>query len=393
MSEVPLDATAQAELVRRGEVSPEELVEEAIARIERVDPEINAVVIPTFEKARAEAKTAEGPFKGVPYVLKDTMASKGDMYTASIIGVKNAGYISDYDPYFVQAMRKAGFVLVGRSHTPEMAIVWTTESHAFGKTRNPWDTELSTGGSSGGSAAAVAAGLVPVAHGSDDPGRLKIAVCPEDPAGAEPVDPECAAATRAVADKLADLGHDVSDAYPAAIKEGSWPEQFMPCVPVVVMREIERFGRLIGRELTEDDMEIQTWAYVQAGKQVTAPQYAAGIDSLRHFARDIENFWFEEGWDILLTPTLTIQTPRLGLFNPTPENPMGSLGLNPSRFTVPFNVAGLPALSLPLGMSSAGVPIGVQIGAGYGREDQLIQLAAQLEEALPWADRRPKVSV
>lgn len=470
-----IDATAAAELVRSGEVSASELVEESIERIERVDPEVNAVVIPTFEKARAEAKSASGPFAGVPYVLKDTMVSKGDPYTAGIRGVKEAGNPGDHDSHFVTRMREAGFVLVGRSHTPELALVSTTESFAYGATANPWDTSRSVGGSSGGSAAAIAAGMVPVGHGSDgggsvrepaskcgivgikptrgrisqgpgvidsdnvsgmahegvlsrtvrdlaalldtvggrfdgdpfaatvpsrpyveevgaDRGRLKVGVCTSDPAGEFEVDPECVTAARRAADALADLGHDVSDSYPRSIQEESWPVEFMPCVAVVVRREVLRFGEMIGRPLTEDDVEPQTWAYFNMGAEVTGEMYAAGVDALRVRGAAFESWWSEEGYDLWLTPTLTIQTPPLGEFKPTKENPFGSLGMEPSRFTVPSNVSGQPSLSLPLHWAEDGMPLGVQLTAAYDREDMLLRVAAQLEEAMPWADRRPPVS-
>jgi amidase len=470
-----IDATAAAELVRSGEVSASELVEESIERIEQVDPEINAVVIPTFEKAREEAKTASGPFAGVPFVLKDTMVSKGDPYTAGIRAVKEAGNPGDHDSNFVRQMREAGFVLVGRSHTPELALVSTTESFAYGATANPWDTSRSVGGSSGGTAAAIAAGMVPVGHGSDgggsvrepaskcgivgikptrgrisqgpgvidsdnvsgmahegvlsrsvrdlaalldtvggrfpgdpfaatpprrpyveevgaDPGRLKIGVCTTDPAGEFEVDPECAAAARHAADVLADHGHDLSDSYPKSIEQESWPVEFMPCVAVVVRREVLRFGEMIGRPLTEDDVEPQTWAYFNMGGDVTGEMYAAGVDALRTRGAALESWWEDEGYDLWLTPTLTIQTPPLGEFKPTKEDPFGSLGLEPSRFTVPSNVSGQPALSLPLHWAEDGMPLGVQLTAAYDREDLLLRVAAQLEEAMPWADRRPPIS-
>lgn len=470
-----VDATAAAELVRSREASASELVEESIERIERVDPEINAVVIPTFEKAREEAKTASGPFAGVPYVLKDTMVSKGDPYTAGIRAVKEAGNPGDHDAHFVTRMREAGFVLVGRSHTPELALVSTTESFAYGATANPWDTSRSVGGSSGGTAAAIAAGMVPVGHGSDgggsvrepaskcgivgikptrgrisqgpgvidsdnvsgmahegvlsrsvrdlaalldtvgvrfpgdpfaatepgrpyveevgaDPGRLRIGVCTADPAGEFEVDPECVAAARRAADVLADLGHDLSDSYPKSIEQESWPVEFMPCVAVVVRREVLRFGEMIGRPLTEDDVEPQTWAYFNMGAEVTGEMYAAGVDSLRLRGAALESWWRDEGYDLWLTPTLTIQTPPLGEFKPTKEDPFGSLGMEPSRFTVPSNVSGQPALSLPLHWAEDGLPLGVQLTAAYDREDLLLRVAAQLEQALPWAERRPPIS-
>jgi Asp-tRNA(Asn)/Glu-tRNA(Gln) amidotransferase A subunit family amidase len=170
-----LDATAEAALVRDGEVSPAELVEQAISRIERLNPELNAVVIPLFEKARAEAEVApEGPFRGVPYLLKDlALVSKGDPTCQSIAGVKASGYRADHDSFFVEAMRGAGFVLIGKTNLDEMGMGASTTPVAWGPTRNPWDTARSTSGSSGGSAAAVAAGMVAVADATDASGSIR----------------------------------------------------------------------------------------------------------------------------------------------------------------------------------------------------------------------------
>ncbi|WP_372507157.1 amidase family protein [Actinomadura madurae] len=143
--------------------------------------------------------------------------------------------------------------------------------------------------------------------------------------------------------------------------------------------------------LTEDDMEPQTWAYTEVGRTVTGVQYAAGVDALRERGREIERWWEDDGWDLLLTPTLTGQTPPLGLFKPTKEDPFSSLGMEASTFTVPFNVSGQPAISLPLHWAADGMPIGVQLGAAHGREDVLIRVASQLEAAMPWAGRIPPV--
>jgi Asp-tRNA(Asn)/Glu-tRNA(Gln) amidotransferase A subunit family amidase len=469
-----LDATAQAELVRSGEVSPIDLVESAVARIEAINPDINAIIIPLFEKARTEARDTSGPFQGVPYAIKDlTVVSKGDLNTSSIAGVKAAAYRADHDSYFVQRMRGAGFALVGKANTPEMGIQATTEPLAWGQCRNPWDLARSVGGSSGGSAAAVAAGLVPVAHGNDGGGsvrmpasqcgvvglkptrgrissgpmatdsdnmagmaheglmarsvrdvaamldvvsghrpgdpycaptplrpfareigveaaRLRIGVLAHDPMGLFEVDPECAEGAHKVAKLLAGFGHDVSDAFPQTLRDGNWPLEFMKCVDVGIMREIDRYSALIGRPLTEADMEWPTWQFVQRGRAVSAGAYADGIESLRNRAREIESWWEDDGWDLLVTPTSGRKQPMLGEVKETrdhePENAMPMLA-----FTVPYNVTGQPAISLPLHWSSEGLPLGVQLVAAFGREDLLFRLGSQLETALPWADRRPPI--
>src|SRR5881409_3063501 len=173
-----LDATAQAELVRQRHVSPRELVDAAIARIERLNPKLNAVIIQRFEKARAEAAAPDlpaGPFRGVPFLLKDLVChSAGDPYHAGMRLLRELEWVERYDTYLAARFRAAGFVFLGRTNVPELGPAPTTEPVAYGPTRNPWDTSRSPGGSSGGSAAAVAAGLVPVAHANDGGGSIRI---------------------------------------------------------------------------------------------------------------------------------------------------------------------------------------------------------------------------
>src|SRR3989442_4431365 len=173
-----LDATAQAELVRRGDLSPSALVDAAIARIEAVNPKLNAVIIPLFEKARAQAAAPDlprGPFRGVPFLLKDLLAySAGDPHHMGTRRLKQAGFVAPHDSNTAARLRAAGFVFLGKTNTPEIGTLPTTEPDAYGPTRNPWDPSRSTGGSSGGSAASVAAGLVPAAHANDRGGSIRI---------------------------------------------------------------------------------------------------------------------------------------------------------------------------------------------------------------------------
>lgn len=172
-----MDATAQAELVRKGEASPRELLDGAIERIEALNPELNAVITPLYEKARAAADgpLPDGPFRGVPFLVKDlALTTEGDPYYAGTQVLKDAGYVAPHDSYLAAKYRQAGFVICGRTNTPEFGTVPATEPHAFGASRNPWNPEHSTGGSSGGAAAAVAAGMVAVAHASDGGGSIRI---------------------------------------------------------------------------------------------------------------------------------------------------------------------------------------------------------------------------
>jgi len=206
-----LDATAQAELVRRGRVKPIELVDAAIHRIEKLNPDLNAVIIPLFEKARAQATSPDlpdGPFKGVPFLLKDLMLqSKGDPYHEGMELLKKLGWRSDHDTYLAQKFRAAGFVFLGKTNVPELGPLPATEPRAYGPTRNPWNTARSTGGSSGGAAAAVASGMVPAAHASDGGGSIRI------PAS------ECGIVGLKPSRGRTSLGPDIGEAWAGAVVE------------------------------------------------------------------------------------------------------------------------------------------------------------------------------
>src|SRR5437660_2660537 len=172
-----LDGIAQARLVRAGEASPAELVETAIRRIEALDPELHAVITPLYEKAiaSAQADLPDGPFRGVPLLLKDLSChSAGDPFHEGMGFLKRKQWTEDHDTFLARKFREAGFVFVGKTNTPELGILPTTEPLAYGPARNPWDTARSPGGSSGGSAAAVAAGIVAVAHANDGGGSIRI---------------------------------------------------------------------------------------------------------------------------------------------------------------------------------------------------------------------------
>lgn len=172
-----LDATAQAELVQRGEVHPRELIDAAIARIERTDPQLNAIVHRQFERARADAETFDpsAPFAGVPFLFKDYGCPEaGEPYCAGMAALRDAEYRPLTDSPLALAFRAAGLIPLGRTNTPELAMMGTTEPVAFGPARNPWDQSRSTGGSSGGSAASVAAGYVAAAHATDIAGSIRI---------------------------------------------------------------------------------------------------------------------------------------------------------------------------------------------------------------------------
>lgn len=203
-----LDATAQAELVRNGEITPLELVAAAIARIERVNPQLNAVIFPLFDLARkvAAGNLPDGPFKGVPFMLKNLFAlCEGVPQTQGSAFLQ--GLIAPHDSELTRRYKRAGLVVVGTTNAPEYGILPTTEPKLHGPSRNPWNTDYTTGGSSGGSAAAVASGMVPMAHANDGGGSIRIPASCCGLVGMKP--------TRA----RNPLGPDVGDAFSGLIAE------------------------------------------------------------------------------------------------------------------------------------------------------------------------------
>jgi amidase len=472
-----LDATAQAELVRRGACSPREMVDAAIERIDRVNPTLNAVIQTRYDKARAEAVAPDlpdGPFRGVPIVVKDLLCqTHGDPYHAGLRLARDAGWTSPADSYMAAKLRAAGYLIVGKTNTPELGSTVTTDPQAYGATRNPWNPENSVGGSSGGSGAAVAAGMTAVAEANDgggsiripasecglvglkptrgrislgpligdlwhgcavegtvtqtvrdtaalldvtqgmmpgdpygappprrpylqevgaDPGRLRIGVCTRSPGGLVPVHADCVAAADGVARQLEGLGHIVEPAHPAAFDEAEILGQFMVLVTSWVAHDLAEWSELTGRPVDERGVEASNLHLAAAGNQHSAPAYIRALRALHANARRMAAWW-EDGWDLLLTPTLAEPPPRLGDFAATPDDPMRPLTrpIAFAAFTSPFNMTGQPAISLPLAWSAAGLPVGIQLAAAYGREDVLVRVAAQLEAAHPWHGRRPPV--
>jgi amidase len=471
-----MDAIAQAELVSSGQASPRELVDAAIQRIEKLDGELNAVVTRLFEKARAAAdgELPDGPLRGVPFLLKDLGAfSQGDPYASGIKALRREGYVADHDSVVTERFRAAGLICLGRTNTPELGLIPTTEGEAYGPCHNPWDPARSTGGSSGGSAAAVASGMAPVAHASDgggsiripasecglvglkpsrgrvplwpevaegwggmavqlavsrsvrdtaamldvasgpcpgdlhapplparpylqevgaDPGGLRIGLMTSAPDPSVPTDPECVAAAEETARLLESLGHSVEPAYPAALADPEISRAFLPCYGTWTATELEWWGQLLGRPLTQDDVEPHTWAVAEVGRGVSGVQFVAALEAVHQYSARVQRWW-TEGWDLLLTPTISEPPPALGEFAARPDDPFWPVtrSIIEVAFTIPFNMTGQPAISLPLHWTASGLPVGTQLVAAYGREDLLLRVAAQLEHARPWADRRPGI--
>src|SRR6266705_2934520 len=406
-----LDATAQAELVLQRHVSPRELVDAAIARIERVNPQLNAVIIQRFEKARAEAAAPDlpaGPFRGVPFLLKDLIChSAGDPYHAGMRFLRELKWVERYDTHLAARFRAAGFVFLGRTNVPELGPAPTTEPLAYGPTRNPWDTSRSPGGASGGSAAVVdaVAGYLPgdpytappPARPFRDevgaaPGKLRVGLLVKAPAAQAEVHPECATAARETARLLESLGHRVEESFPAALGDEEVGRAAVTIISAATARDLAYWSERTGRKIGPGDVEPMTWAIAELGRPVSASDYLRAIEYLHAHTRQVAAWW-ADGFDLLLTPTLPEPPPRLGEFDPAPGDPLRGFTRGGAfvAFTMPFNVTGQPAISLPLHWSTDGLPIGVQLGAAYGREDLLLRIAAQLEEARPWSARRPPV--
>ena len=464
-----LDAVAQADLVRRGEVSAVELVEGAIERIERLNPVLNAVVTPMFDAALDAARARPtGPLAGVPFLVKDLAVevsgvrfSEGSRFLAS--------NVSTFDSELVCRLRRAGLVLLGKTNTPEFGMAPACEPLLFGPTRNPWDLDRSTSGSSGGSAAAVAAGLVPAAHANDiggsirypasacglfglkptrarnpfgpqygdvvsgwavehavtrsvrdsaaildatagpdvgdpypappvarpfsaevgaDPGRLRIGFTARTPDGADG-HPDCVAALDDAVALCAGLGHDVIECNLPGLTHavGSAIGTVFNAATAWI---VGYWIRVVGRSPDPDELEPLTAAFWEAGQQVSAADYLLAVEELQRFSRVVARFLADI--DVWLTPTLSMPPLRLGEMVSTPDDPMRSL--RTSAPTVAYagvvaNLSGNPAMSVPLWWNGDGLPIGVHFLGRFGDEATLFRLAAQLEEARPWAGRRP----
>ncbi|MCX7981977.1 MAG: amidase [Syntrophales bacterium] len=465
-----MDATELARLVRKKEVTPLELVDFFIGRIELINPKLNAVVTPMFEEARqlAQRPLPDGPFKGVPMLLKDLLAAyKGVRHT---FGTRNlANYIADHDSELVRRYKQAGFIILGKTNTPELGLLPTTESVLFGPCRNPWDLSRTTGGSSGGSAAAVAAGLVPVAHGNDgggsiripasccgvfglkpsrgrnplgpdfgdvmsglvaehvltrsvrdsaaildvtagydpgdpyiappparpfreevekDPGRLRIAYLTSTLREGINLHPDCRLALEHGLKLLESLGHDVEEVNP------NLPAEFIARAFTTVWvagcaATVKGISFFTQKPPAPDQYEPLTWAMYQMGEKVTGAEYLMAIQVLQRLSRDMAKMYGQ--FDVLLTPTLGEPPVKLGTFDSPPEDPLRGWRRSAAfvPFTPIFNATGQPAMSMPLYWNSEGLPIGLHFVGRYGEEGLLFRLAAQLERAQPWTDRRP----
>jgi len=390
-----LDATAQAELVRSGQTSATELVEAAIARIEATNGALNAVTHKLYDQARRHAAGAPGagPFAGVPFLIKDLLSMAGDPNTMGCRALASA-VASESSPY-AAALDAAGLVVVGRTNTPEFGLIDTTEPKLFGPTHNPWDLARSPAGSSGGAGAAVAAGMTPMAHASDGGGSIRLPACNNGVFGLKP-----------------SRGRNRSAGMPP-------PAFGLPAIGVdhALTRSVRDSALLLS--LTEDPetplgrlglvrdplarpLRIGLVRVGTGGQRAVAEVDDAALstarlcESLGHHVE--ETVWpfsgpavldaFLDTCDVLLSPVLRHLPKPLGDHaTDLPFETLFERVVDNVAYTPVFNVAGTPAMSVPLNWSAGGLPIGSQFAARVGGEATLLGLAYQLEAARPWAGR------
>ena len=460
------DGLGLAGLVRRGEVSAAELLEEALRRVELHNSKLNAVVFRADDLARDWAKEpADGPFQGVPLLLKDILALCQGMPTR-MGSASVPARVSKQDSEIVLRLRQAGFVPFGKTNAPEFGLMPTTESVLYGAALNPWDLRLSPGGSSGGSAVAVAAGIVPVAHCNDGGGSIRIPASCCGLVGLKPTrgrsslapgsDPSgltCEGVlTRSVRDSAAALdaivgsipgdffylpapgssflraldqpiealrigllesdpfGRPYADACSHALQETvallsglghriePLPFEIEVALTAHAFRQLwysnaavlaDGMALAAGREAIAEQHDPLTWAMVEAGRGINATQYQIARVILDNTSRRVAEAM--RGWDVVLSPTLSRPPWELGyldLLSSDAEAMMDRVeGL--VAYAPLANSCGLPAISLPLQTTPAGLPIGLQFMAAAGEEALLLRLARQLEEASPWQARLP----
>ena len=475
-----------SELIRKGEITPPELLETTIQRIEKINPQLNAIIYKMYDQARTIAanmapgnkgvKSPDSVFHGVPFLLKDLFAEcKGTTFSEGSKAIE--GYISKLDTELVKRHKACGLIIVGKTNTPEFGILTTTEPSLHGPTLNPWNPGLSPGGSSGGSAAAVAAGIVPMAHGNDgggsiripasccglfglkptrgrnplgpifgdvgngivhehaltrtvrdsatlldqtagpdlgapyfapppqrlfheevgrDAGKLKIGFLSSIPDGwNEETDllPDCLDAVQDAARLCETLGHHLEEVMPAKLGYPGIPEFFGNIFTCYVGHVVAYWERELGREIGQNELETITWDSYQNSLKRTGADYLIAVEEIQRFSRKIGRWYHEGQYDLLLSPTMRIPPPKLGVFRATTDNPREWLqvALSMVAFTRTQNITGQPAMSVPLYWNADNIPIGVQFAGRYGDEATLFKLAAQLEQARPWADRIPPI--
>ncbi len=470
------DALGLAELVANKQVTPKELAEAAAATIDEINPAVNAVVelYPDRIDGLDEKTLGTGPFRGVPFLMKDVFGHEAGRKIE--FGSRLCrGMVAQADSYLCELFRASGLNILGRSAAPEFSMSGTTESALHGNTSTPWKKGHSAGGSTGGGMAAVIAGMVPLAHGSDIAGSIRIPAsfcggvglkpsrgrisfgpsldengyglaqnfvqaktvrdaaamldCLAIPQTGDPfiipkpaqpyatltrnkpprlrigwstspimgfaTDPEVASAVEEIAGVLADMGHEVSEESP----------RFDGIESMRNMADVWFFGfdvRLAwyaarsGRTVGPDTLEPATFKIYEHARQMKPAHFFGAMGVLNAARRQLGRYFTR--YDVWLCPTTArVSEPwgnyHLGRTDVTMANIVEQVFIPVCQFTLPHNIMGTPAISLPLAMNSAGLPIGIQLGSGPAQEHVILQLAAALEEALPWNRRVPPLHV
>ena len=455
MSSWALPALVQARLIREKAVSSIEIVEEYLERIDRLDRTLNSYVTVCADKALAEARDPRpGPFSGVPIPIKDLAETGGIRTTFSSRAF--ADYVPAADSALVRRIRDAGFIVLGKTNTPEFGTTVVTESDLNGNCRNPWNTSHTPGGSSGGAAAAVVAGLAPLAQGGDGAGSIRIPASCCGVFGLKPTRGRTSTApfgnvhglatygplARTVADAAAFLdvicGPEPGDPHAAPQPARPFldevrtppgrlrvalvldpPTNSTPdLVCVNVARDAAALLDGLGHEVEEvpirwrDDLgELFTlvWqtipsvyvsdtpqieplnaAFATRARATTSFDYVRAFKRLQEYGRTVAAFC--SGYDVVLTPTLALPPVPVGWVR-EPNDPweQHARAMQFEPYTAPANVAGLPAASVPFGSTEDGLPVGIQLVASAWEEPVILRLAAQMEEARPWADKLPPV--
>ena len=458
------DATSQAELLRGGELSSSELTTAYLEAIEQLDESIGSYVAVTADAALRAARGADDqirncdrdeslpPFLGVTVSFKDVVDVAGVATTHSCKLL--ADNIPDDDSPMVRDVRAAGFAVLGKTNVPEFCTSMT-DSELNGMCRNPWDLERTPGGSSGGAAAALSAGLCAVAHGTDGAGSVRVpaSYCglvgvkatrgllthgPEEgkayygasedgvltrsvrdaaamldvlagnrwsPAnhrphtGAAATDPEPLRIAVCVDPPMGQIDPECADAARStgALLESLGHHVTAATPPWMTMLMVADGGGSIPgvADLVAlgdiDAIEPRNRPLLQRGAALTTVDHSKWVERARAATREFSRFW--DDVDVLLTPTCGIVAPSVDFarWDQTPEEHLATFSTFPN-FAQPFNLSGQPAISLPLETHSSGMPIGIQLVGRHLEEPMLVSLSAQLEAARPWADRRPPLA-
>jgi len=466
-----LDTVALADLVRTRQASAREIVNAAISRIELLNPQINAVIDTYFDVALKQLEQSDhtnSPFQGVPILIKDVNIEGVTNFAGSRL-LASIDYRADHTDVFVKRAQAAGLTILGRTNVPEFYSAPTTEPEYHGACRNPWNLERSTGGSSGGSGAAVAAHMVSAAQASDGggstripasanglvglkqsrglvsmspsgtdwiditttknwltrsvrdlaalmdlvvgpgpgdtlvaprsavafadaikqaPKSLRIGMMAELPGSRVPVDPEAVKAVERVAAVLNDMGHVVEDSRPEPLRTLEHFSLILRYWPSKVAARLMGAEKALGRPIREGEIEPGSFQMLQYAREHSIADFAETLAMIHDYSMRVLR-WFDDGYDLLLTPTTGCAAPRLGVLSQASANAEAERW---AGFAPIVNITGQPAISVPLHWTDDGLPIGVQLIGNRWSDQLLVQVAQQLEDAMPWAHRRPKVS-